>query len=258
MIVIKSKAALDKMRVAGQLLATIVQEAGEKVESNITTRSVTTLEIDRFIEESMKKVGLYPVCKGYGGYKHATCISLNDVVIHGVPSDKVVLKSGDFVKIDVAGSYKGYCADMTRYFFVGGKPASEIALKLARVAQSALDAAIFEIAPGKHLSDISSCIQQEVERAGFGVVRNFAGHGIGKKLHEDPEIPNFGKSGQGPILREGMTFAIEPMITQGDYAVRVAPDGWSIKTVDGGLSAHVEDTVVVVKDGAEVLTRKNI
>lgn len=248
MITIKNEAALDKMRVAGQILAEIMAEVGA-----VVVEGATTLEIDVFIEKKMRKKGLFPVCKGYAGYKHATCISLNDVVIHGVPSQKTVLKSGDFVKIDVAGSYKGYCADMARYFFVGRVP--DVARRLAAAAQRALDAAIAEIAPGRHLSDISACVQREVERDGFGVVRTFAGHGIGEKLHEDPEIANFGRPGKGPILQEGMTLAIEPMITEKDYAVEIIGDGWSVRTVDGGLTAHVEDTVVVVKSGVEVLTR---
>jgi len=249
MIVVKNKLALDKMRTAGKKLAEIVE--GRLPEQVV--KGVTTLELDRFVEEKMIESGLYPVCKGYAGYKHATCVSLNDVVIHGVPSDKIVLKSGDFVKIDVAGSYKGYCADMTRYFFVGEVDVK--VKKLAATAQFALDTAISKIAPGVHLSDISAAVQEVVERDGFGVVRKFAGHGIGKNLHEDPEIPNFGKSGQGPVLREGMTFAIEPMITIGSYEVKTAIDGWSIKTVDGSWAAHVEDTVAVTKNGAQVLTR---
>jgi len=251
MIVIKNRLELDKMRAAGRKLAVIMGDLGDNV-----IAGVTTLELDGLIEDRMRKSGLLPVCKGYAGYKHATCISLNNEVIHGVPSHKIVLKSGDFVKIDVAGSYEGYCADMTRYFFV-----SKVDLKvkrLAAVAQWALDLAIAEIAPGKHLFDISECIQRVVEKEGFGIVRDFAGHGIGKRLHEDPEVPNFGKAGQGPVLREGMVFAIEPMITEGDYAVKVASDGWTVRTVDGGLAAHVEDTVAVVKDGAEVLTRLGV
>lgn len=248
MIVVKNKIALDKMRVAGRLLAQILGEVSSQV-----VLGANTLEIDTFIEKKMRKAGLVPVCKGYGGYEYATCISLNDTVIHGVPSQKTVLKSGDFVKIDVAGSYKGYCADMTRCFFVG--EVSNMVKRLSRVAQRALDAAIDEIAPGKRVSDISARVQREVESQGFGIVRTFAGHGIGKKLHEEPQVPNYSEPGQGPILREGMTLAIEPMITEKSYEVRVMEDGWSVKTVDGGLAAHVEDTVAVVKGGAEVLTR---
>lgn len=248
MIKIKNKLALDKMREAGRFLCEIFKLVGEKVEIG-----VSTADLDAFIEKEMIKAGLVPVCKGYGGYSHATCISLNDVVIHGVPSDKIILKSGDFVKIDVAGSFKGYCADMTRYFFVGSvSPEVE---KIASVAQRALDTAIDKIRPGVRLSDISVCIQNIVENNGYGIVRDFAGHGIGKNLHEDPQVPNFGESGGSPVLREGMTLAIEPMITQGDYKVKKMSDGWTIKTVDGGFAAHVEDTIAVVKGGAEVLTR---
>ena len=248
MVILKNKAEIEKMRVAGHALADITKDV-----SSLISPGVTTSKIDRFIEDSMKSADLVPICKGYCGYKHASCISLNDTVIHGIPSDEIILKSGDFVKIDVVGSYKGYCADLTRYFFVG-EP-RENALKLAAVAQRALDVAIDSIKPGMHLSDISSIIQKEVESAGFGVVRNFAGHGIGKSLHEDPEIPNYGEPGCGPILKKGMTLAIEPMITEHDYSVKVMNDGWTIKTVDGGLAAHVEDTIVILEDGVEILTR---
>ncbi|MCK4517754.1 type I methionyl aminopeptidase [Candidatus Babeliales bacterium] len=248
MIIIKNKAAIQKMHTAGQLLARVLVEIEEYV-----VVGVTTLEIDRKIEEKMRTAGLNPVCKGYGGYCYATCISLNNAVIHGLPSDKVVLKNGDFVKIDVVGAYKGYCADMTRQFFVG--IVIDTVKQLAATAQAALDAAIAIIRPGINLSDISACIQEEVEENGFGVVRDFAGHGIGKAIHEDPEIPNFGRPGEGPILREGMTFAIEPMITEKNYAVKRAADGWTILTKDGGLAAHVEDTIVVLSDGVQVLTR---
>jgi methionyl aminopeptidase len=247
-VVIKNKVALDKMRDAGRILATVMGDVVNYVE-----KGLTTLEIDKFIEGKMRERGLYPVCKGYGGYKYATCISLNDEVIHGVPSAEVVLKSGDFVKIDVAGSYKGYCADMTRFFFIGD--VSSKVRELAAVAQNALDIAINEIAPGRHLSDISAAIQEEIEQYGFGIVRDFAGHGIGRKLHEEPQIANYGAPGEGPILREGMVFAIEPMITESNPAVKIMSDGWTIRTVDGGMAAHVEDTVAVVKGGAEVLTR---
>jgi len=248
MIIIKNKAAIQKMHTAGQLLARVILEIEKYV-----VAGATTLEIDRKIEEKMRAAGLNPICKGYGGYCYATCISLNNAVIHGLPSDKVVLKNGDFVKIDVVAAYKGYCADMTRQFFVG--TVIDTIKQLAATAQAALDAAIEIIRPGINLSDISACIQDEVERNGFGVVRDFAGHGIGKAVHEDPEIPNFGRPGEGPVLREGMTLAIEPMITEKNYAVERGPDGWTILTKDGGLAAHVEDTVAVLSDGVQVLTR---
>ena len=236
------------MRVAGKLLAQILKEIEPFVKEGIST-----YELDAIIEQKMRLAGLNPECKGYGTYKHATCISLNDVIVHGVPSKEIILKSGDFVKIDVVGSYKRYCADLARFYFVGD--VSEKVRKLASTAQRALDKAIDLIRPGRHLSDLSALIQQEVEKEGFGIVRDFAGHGIGRSFHEAPEIPNYGIPGEGPLLREGMTLAIEPMITEKSYDVSIMSDGWTARTVDGGLAAHVEDTIVVTQNGAEILTR---
>jgi methionyl aminopeptidase len=247
-IVLKNKASISRMRQAGMLLAQIMDEVKSMMKPGIDT-----LTIDVFFEKRMRDLGLKPECKGYAGYRFATCISLNDVIVHGVPSKEVILKSGDFVKIDVVGSYKGYCADIARYFFIG--EANPTAQRMALVAQQALDAAITKVAPGVKLSDISNTIQKIVENAGFGVVRDFAGHGIGKSIHEAPNIPNYGDPGHGPVLQEGMALAIEPMITEKNYDVRIMNDGWTARTVDGGLAAHVEDTVVVTKNGAEVLTR---
>jgi len=248
MIKIKNKQALQKMRSAGERLATILHNIKAQVKPGITTS-----ELDAIIEKDMRAVGLKPECKGYRGYKHATCISLNDVVVHGVPSEDIVLKDGDLVKIDVVGSYKGYSADMARSFFVGNP--DPVAQRLVAAAQNALDKAIELAVPGRHLSDISSCIQHEVEKEGFSVIRDFAGHGIGKDMHEEPEIPNFGVPGEGPVLEAGMTLAIEPMIAQGDYAISIAEDGWTAKTADGKLAGHVEDTVLVTPKAPEILTR---
>jgi methionyl aminopeptidase len=247
-IIIKNKLAIDKMRHAGHILAQILEDIRPLV-----VIGLSTYELDAIIEARMLAQGLGTPCKGYGTYKFATCISLNDGVVHGVPSKEIILKSGDFVKIDVVGSYQSYCADLTRYYFVG--EASPTAQRLAAVAQSALDSVIDIIKPGIKLSDISSLVQQIVEREGFGVVRDFAGHGIGQHFHEEPSIPNYGKPGKGPTVCEGMAFALEPMITEKSFEVRIMSDGWTAKTVDGGLAAHVEDTVVVTKTGVEVLTR---
>ena len=247
-IIVKNKLAKGRMRIAGKLLASVMNEITQQV-----VEGTSTLALDAAIEASMREKQLIPECKGYGSYEYASCISLNDVIVHGVPSKEVILKSGDFVKIDIVGSYKGYCADMARYFFVG--KASQVAKKLADVAQQALDVAISKVAPGVFLSDISATVQAIVEDAGFSVIRDFAGHGIGKSIHEEPEIPNYGKPGEGPILREGMTLAIEPMIAEKHYAVKIMPDGWTAKTQDGGLAAHVEDTLLVTSDGVEILTR---
>ncbi len=248
MIVIKNKRAIDKMKKAGKLLALIFENIKPFVKEG-----VTTLEIDTFIENKILESGLRPECKGYGGYKHATCISLNDVVVHGIPSNKIVLKSGDFVKIDVVASFNGYCADMARYFFVGN--VDPVIKKLARTAKMSLNKGIELAIPGNRLSDISSCIQEEVEKEGFNVVRRFAGHGIGRSIHEDPEIPNYGESGRGPVLRSGMTLAIEPMIVQGHFDVKIMKDGWTAVTADGGYAAHIEDTILITDNGPQILTR---
>lgn len=248
MITIKNKLSLAKMEKAGQLLSELFSELPELVRPG-----VSTLEIDTWIEEQLCSKGLAPRTKGYRGYLHASCISVNDGVIHGVPNSDVVLKDGDIVKIDIIASWKGYCADMARTFFVG--MVSDQAKKLVRAVQVALDKGIAQAWSGNHLSDISAAIQQEVEQHGFGVIRDFAGHGIGKCMHEEPEIPNYGKPGEGPVLRSGMTLAIEPMITMGSYKVDVMNDGWTVKTCDGSLSAHVEDTVVVTDGEPKILTR---
>ncbi|MFH1831332.1 MAG: type I methionyl aminopeptidase [bacterium] len=248
-IIVKNKMAIERMRIAGELLARVMEEIAEHV-----VIGCSTYEIDRLFEQKMLERGLKPECKGYAGYKYATCISLNDVVVHGIPSKEVILKSGDFVTIDVVGSYKKYCVDMARCFFVG--KVDPVAKKMAAVAQQALDVAIDRIKPGCRLFDISVAIQQTVENEGFSVVRSFAGHGIGRNMHEEPEIPNFRTQSKiDVILQEGMTLAIEPMIAQGSYDVQVMADGWTAKTVDGGFAAHVEDTVLVTKDGAEIFTR---
>ncbi len=249
MIVVKNKAAILKMEEAGRLLLEIFDDIVPLVKEG-----VTTAQLDCFIEEQLSKKGLDSKMKGYMGYKHVSCISINDEVVHGVPSDKVVLKHGDIVKIDVCAAWKGYAADMARTFFVG--TVSEQAQKLAQVGKAALDKGIEQMRPGKRLTDISAAIQQEVERHGFGVVRDFAGHGIGKQMHEDPEILNYGKPGQGPVLQPGMAFALEPMITLGHYDVYVTHDGWTVKTVDKSLAVHVEDTIVVTQGEPKIITRK--
>ena len=248
MITIKNKVSLRKMERAGQLLAEIFEEI-----QPLLRPGVSTLEIDADIAKRLAQKGLTSRTKGYMGYKHVSCISVNDEVVHGVPNKDNLLIPGDVVKIDICASWKGYCGDMARTFFiVQGTVESK---KLAEVAQNALDKGIEQARVGNRLSDISAAIQAEVERHGFGVVRDFAGHGIGKQLHEDPEILNYGKPGQGPILRAGMTFAIEPMITQGAYDVYITEDGWTVKTNDKSLAAHVEDTIAITDQGPKILTR---
>lgn len=248
MITFKNKYALQAMETAGALLAQLFSELEAYMQPH-----TTTLAIDGVIDQYLDKHRLISQSRGYGTYRHVSCVSVNDEVVHGVPSARCILREGDLVKVDVCAAYKGYCADMARCFFVGN--ASDKARALVDVAYRALNKGIEQVSEGQRLTNISHAIQTEVERHGYGVVRDFAGHGIGRRMHEDPEILNYGPPGRGPLMRVGMAFAIEPMITQGDYQVYVADDGWTAKTVDGSLAAHVEDTVVITEHGPRVITR---
>lgn len=248
MIHIKNKSALNKMETAGKLLAEICERLPEVIQ-----QGVTTLAIDAWVAKKIHEKGLVSRMNGYHGYRHVTCVSVNEQVVHGIPSEKRVLMSGDLVKVDVCASWNGYCADMARCFFVD--KGDEKAQNLVRVAYNSLDKAIEQVQVRNRIGDISAAVQREVEANGFGVVRDFAGHGIGKSMHEDPEILNYGRPGAGPEIHAGMAFAIEPMITAGNYDVVVLTDGWTVETVDKSLAAHVEDTVVVTENGPMVLTR---
>ena len=251
MIMIKNKKALQKMETAGKLLVEIFDEI-----SALIKPGVTTLKIDQIIEQLIVQKNLVSRMKGYMGYKHTSCISINDEVVHGVPSEKKVLQDGDLIKIDVCASWSGYCADMARSFYVGPMP--QEVQQFVHNAQNALNKGIEQIRVGNRLGDISAAIQKEIEKDGFGIVREFAGHGIGKQMHEEPEILNYGEAGNGVVLQEGMVFALEPMTTMGQHSVYVDRDGWTVKTVDRSLAAHVEDTVVVTESGPKILTRANV
>jgi methionyl aminopeptidase len=249
MIIIKNKHSIYKMETAGRLLSAIIDEI-----SLLIKPGITTLELDAWIAAQLKKAGLCSRMQGYMGYKHVSCISVNDVVVHGIPSGDMYLKSGDLVKVDVCASWKGYCADMARPFIVGPAANADVQ-KLIAIAQSSLDKGIAQAYAGNYLTDISAAIQKEVEAHGFGVVRDFTGHGIGKQMHEDPEILNYGEPGKGPRLKPGMAFALEPMITMGHYEVYVAHDGWTVKTEDASIATHVEDTIVITAEEPKILTR---
>ena len=248
MIVVKNRRELDLMRQAGILLAQVFESIEPLVKAQ-----VSTLELEEAAFGAIRSAGLVAEACGYRGYRHATCISINDEVVHGVPRADKIICDGDIVKIDICSSLRGYCADMARSYVIG-TPREEVA-NFVNTARSALDIGIAQAVVGARLSDVSAAIQQEVERGGYSVVRDFAGHGIGKAMHEDPEILNYGKPGCGPVLRAGMTLAIEPMITMGDWRVFIADDGWTVRTKDGSLAAHVEDTIVITEHGPEILTR---
>lgn len=248
MITIKNESALERMAHAGALLAQMFEKIRHMLEPGISTA-----QIDTWIEHYLRQNNLVSSMRGYMGYRHVSCISLNDEVVHGIPTSERKVKEHDLVKVDVCASFNGYCADMARSFFVS--EGTQEAQRFIDVAWDALNKGIQEVVAGERLTNISAAIQREVEAHGYGVVREFAGHGIGKRMHEDPELLNYGKPGCGPVMKPGMAFAIEPMITYGDYKVYVAHDGWTVKTIDKSLAAHVEDTVIVTEHGPRILTR---
>lgn len=249
MIKIKNKIAIQKMKIAGQKLKTLFTRIG-----GLSLINMTTLELDSWIEKAMVQEGLHSKMKGYMGYKYVSCISINNQVVHGMPSGSKVIKAKDLVKVDVCVSFDGYSADMARMFY-SDTLMDEPVKKLIKVAQSALDKGIEMMRPGKRLSDISAAIEQEIQLYSFGIVQDFAGHGIGKNMHEEPEILNYGKPGNGPVLQAGMVFALEPMITLGSPEVYIDKDGWTVNTTDGSMAAHVEDTIVITQGDPEILTR---
>ncbi len=251
MITIKNKATIRKMAQAGSLLDQLFKELTLRVQPG-----VSTADLDAFIAQKLAEVKMLSRTKGYKGYQHVSCISINDEVVHGIPRADRFLRDGDLVSIDVCASLNGYCADMARTFCVGHVTA--LARQLNDAAQQVLNNGIEQAREGNHLSDISAAIQTEAERHGFSVVRDFAGHGIGKNMHEDPEVLNYGMPGKGPILRAGMTLAIEPMITTGSYEVVIERDGWTASTADGSLAAHVEDTVAITDGQPLILTRGKV
>jgi len=234
------------MAAAGALVAETIALVAEHVRPG-----VTTAELDRIGEEHITSRGGVPTSKGYRGFPAALCISPNSVVVHGIPGPHP-LEEGDIVDVDVGVTLDGFVADSAYTFPVGDVPAE--AERLLETCQAALAAGIAEARVGNRVGDISAAVQRVAEEAGFGVVRSLVGHGVGRSYHEDPQIPNFGPAGRGPLLSEGMTLAIEPMITAGRPEVYVHDDGWTISTVDGSLAAHFEHTVAVTEAGPRILT----
>lgn len=247
MIIIKSKQEIELMREAGRVTAKILADL-----KDIIKPGIATIEIDRFVEKSVKANNMTAAEKGYCGYPASVCVSVNEEVVHGIPSKKRILKEGDIVSVDLVVENKGYMADAARTYPVG-KISDEAAL-LIETAEKAFFNGIAFAKEGFRLSDISSAIQKTVEGEGFGVIRDFVGHGIGSDMHEEPQIPNYGRAGRGPRLQRGMTLAIEPMITQGSYEIDVLADDWTAVTIDGKLAAHYENTVVITDGEPELLT----
>ena len=237
------------MRRAGRITAAAIERLLPEVRPG-----VTTAELDREAEAFIRREGATPSFKGYRGFPASICTSVNAEVVHGIPG-KRRLREGDILSLDVGAIWEGYHGDSAVSVFVG-EPASDEAEKLVRVTEEALEAGINQIRPGGRLSDVSNAVQQVIEGAGFSVVREYVGHGIGRSLHEDPPIPNFGLPGRGPELRPGLVVAIEPMVNAGGWETRVLADDWTVVTADGSLSAHFEHTIAVTDDGHEVLTAR--
>lgn len=249
MIQIKTQAELEKMQKACKISAGALRAGGEAVKAG-----ATTADIDKAVNDYILSHGARPNFKGYGGFPASACISINDVVIHGIPSKDIVVKEGDIVSIDTGAVIDGFHGDNAATFAVGN--ISREVQQLMEATKSALYKGIEAAKAGNRIGDISNAVQKEVEAKGFSVVRTYVGHGIGTKLHESPEIPNFGPAGRGPRLIPGMTLAIEPMVNQGKYGVHVEGDGWTVRTDDGSLSAHFEHTIAITKDGPIILTKE--
>jgi methionyl aminopeptidase len=246
MIIIKTPEEIERMRVSSLIAARIRDELAEKVAPGVTTG-----ELDAFAQELTAKLGAKSSFYGYRGYPGHICTSVNDEVVHGIPGPRRI-GIGDVVSIDVGVVYDGYVGDTAATVMVG--VTDQEVIRLVRVAEQALAAGIARAVPGGRLSDISHAIEQVVVDAGFSVVREFVGHGIGRTMHEEPQIPNFGQPGKGPRLKAGMTLAIEPMVNLGVADVEVMPDGWTVLTKDRKPSAHVEHTIAIGEQGAEILT----
>ncbi|MDD5602539.1 MAG: type I methionyl aminopeptidase [Eubacteriales bacterium] len=252
MITLKSQREIALIRNAGKIIAEVFD-----IIAGMAKPGVETIELDRAAEACIRRRGAIPSFKGYRGmpgtapYPASICASLNDQVVHGIP-DRTVLRDGDILSIDVGTYLEGYHADAARTFAVGD--ITETAARLIRVTEESFRRGIEEAVPGRRISDVSAAVQAYVEQNGFSAVRDYVGHGIGKELHEPPQIPNYNTGRRGPRIQEGMTLAIEPMVNEGGFQVKVTDNGWTVRTLDGKLSAHYENTVAVTGGKPEILT----
>jgi len=249
MITVKSKAELELMKQAGRLLAEVLDELEDTCAPGVTTN-----QVDALADRLMRERDCTPGFLGYNGFPKSLCISVNEEVVHGIPGSRVI-GDGDLVSLDCGLIYKGLWADSGRTVMVGN--VSQEARKLVEITRRALDAGIEEAVPGNRIGDISAAVQKIVEAGGFSVVRNFVGHGIGRNMHEEPQVPNFGVPGTGPLLKPGYALAIEPMVNAGTHEVEMLDDHWTIVTADGRLSAYFEHTVLITEDGPVVSTTRS-
>ncbi len=248
MIILKSRREIDIMRKANLIVANTHAYLAEKIAPGIST-----YELDRLADEYIREQGAIPSFKGYRGFPASVCISINNEVVHGIPDQSRILNDGDIVSLDIGTLFEGFNGDAARTVAVG--EISYEAEKLLTVTETSLLKGLEKAIIGNRLFDISHAIQKYVEANEFSVVRDYVGHGIGRKMHEDPQIPNFGPAGRGPILKEGMTLAIEPMVNTGTHKVKVLDDGWTVITSDGSLSAHFEHSIAITDQGPEILSR---
>ena len=247
MVIIKSPREIALMKEAGRVVGLVFKTLEEKIKAGMSTS-----DIDEIVEKTMLDNDCIPSEKGYYGYPASACVSVNDTLIHGIPSKKIILKEGDIVSVDIVASYKGYMADACRTYKVG--TVSPRAERLVRVTKDAFFEALKLVKPGCYVGDISHAVQTYVESNGYNVARDYTGHGIGSHMHEDPAIPNFGKAGVGVVLKPNMAICIEPMVLEGRKDTRVLSDGWTVKAKDGKLTAHYENTVIVTESGYEIIT----
>jgi methionyl aminopeptidase len=251
MIIRKSPEELQKMRRSGRILAGTIDEVLEAV-----APGRTTADLDAVAERRIRAEGAVPSFLGYKGFRASICASINDEIVHGIPSRDRVLAEGDLLSLDFGAIWEGYHSDSALTVFVGGEAPSEEAARLVKTTEASLNAAIEAVRPGGRLSDIGFAVESIAGPAGFGIVREYGGHGIGRAMHEDPFVPNWGPPGRGPDLRPGLVVAVEPMLNLGGEETRVLADGWTVVTADGSLSAHFEHTIAVTEDGPEVLTAR--
>ena len=247
MIIIKSPREIELMKKAGEVVGKVFIALKGNIKPGMSTQDVADMA-----EKVIRDNGAYPTFLNYSGFPGAVCVSVNEEVVHGIPSKKRILRDGDIVSVDVGATLDGYIGDACRTYPVG--ICKENALRLIEVTKQSFVEGVKYARPGNHLGDISHAIQVYCESKGYSLIRDYTGHGVGSHLHEDPYIPNYGPAGVGPILKEGMTLAIEPMVAEGGFAVRIMKDGWVAKTRDGKLSCHYENSIVITKDGYEILT----